>query len=112
MSSVNSNEIPDDILTGILIRLPLKSILRCKSVSRQWRSLISGPQFCRCLYPDPYLVSGLLLHKNSLINKKYDFVSLSDKPTSPPFKRTGSLSGLTVHKNSDIHLTQNKILFL
>ncbi|KAK4837319.1 hypothetical protein QYF36_004520 [Acer negundo] len=86
MSSVNIKEIPDDILTGILIRLPLKSILRCKSVSKQWRSLISSPLFCRCLYPDPYLVSGLLLHKDSLINKKYDFVSLSDKPTSPPFK--------------------------
>ncbi|TXG70577.1 hypothetical protein EZV62_005512 [Acer yangbiense] len=92
MSSVNSNKRldniadNDDILTEILVRLPLKSILRCKSVSKQWRSLISGLQFCRRIYPDPYLVLGLLLHKINLNNQENDFVPLTDKPTSPPFK--------------------------
>ncbi|KAK3221141.1 hypothetical protein Dsin_015111 [Dipteronia sinensis] len=92
MSSVNSNKKlnsiadNDDIMTEILVRLPLKSILRCKSVSRQWRSLISAPHFCRRIYPDPYLVSSLLLHKISLFTHEYDFVPLIDKPTSPPFK--------------------------
>ncbi|TXG70584.1 hypothetical protein EZV62_005519 [Acer yangbiense] len=92
MSSVNSNKKlnsiadNDDILTEILVRLPLKSILRCKSVSRQWRALISGPHFCRRIYPDAYLVSGLLLLSGSLFHREYEFVPLTDKPTSPPFK--------------------------
>ncbi|TXG70580.1 hypothetical protein EZV62_005515 [Acer yangbiense] len=92
MSSVNSNKKlnsiadNDDILTEILVRLPLKSILRCKSVSKQWRSLISGAHFCRRIYPDPYLVSGLLLNNIFVDNLEYDFVPLTDKPTSPPFE--------------------------
>ncbi|KAK0598583.1 hypothetical protein LWI29_036062 [Acer saccharum] len=92
MSCVNSNKklnsiaANDDILTEILVRLPLKSILRFKSASRQWHSLISGAHFCRRVYPDAYLVSSLLLRKFSLSNLEYDFVPLTDKPTSPPFK--------------------------
>ncbi|KAI9165350.1 hypothetical protein LWI28_012368 [Acer negundo] len=92
MSSVNSNKKldsiadNDDILTEILVRLPLKSILRCKSVSKQWRSLISGPHFCRRIYPDPYLVSGILLKEGHLNNQEIDFVPLIDNPTNPPLK--------------------------
>ncbi|TXG70582.1 hypothetical protein EZV62_005517 [Acer yangbiense] len=68
---LNSMTDNDDLLTEILVRLPLKSLLRCKSVSKRWRSLIS----------------------------KYDFVPLSDKPTSPPFKTLTFVnhpSGLTI----------------
>ncbi|KAK3221142.1 hypothetical protein Dsin_015112 [Dipteronia sinensis] len=84
---LNSLADNDDLLTEILIRLPLKSLLICKSVSKRWHSLISSPHFCRCLYPDAYLVSGLLLHRSSILrNPEHDFVPLSDKSTSPPFK--------------------------
>ncbi|KAF5956699.1 hypothetical protein HYC85_003924 [Camellia sinensis] len=34
-----------DLLTEILIRVPAKSLIRFKSVSKQWLSLISDPQF-------------------------------------------------------------------
>ncbi|KAL6191847.1 hypothetical protein ACLB2K_038236 [Fragaria x ananassa] len=36
-----------DLLTDILLRLPIKSLLRFKCVSKQWLSLISSPQFHR-----------------------------------------------------------------
>ncbi|KAJ4970500.1 hypothetical protein NE237_003599 [Protea cynaroides] len=35
----------DEILTEILIRLPLKPVLRCKCVSKRWFHLISDPCF-------------------------------------------------------------------
>ncbi|GER28305.1 F-box family protein [Striga asiatica] len=38
---------PDDIIAEILSRLPVKSLLRFKRVSKSWRALISGDQFVR-----------------------------------------------------------------
>ncbi|KAJ9672005.1 hypothetical protein PVL29_025586 [Vitis rotundifolia] len=35
----------EDILTKILLRLPVKSLLICKSVCKYWRGLISSPSF-------------------------------------------------------------------
>ncbi|KAK2653420.1 hypothetical protein Ddye_013276 [Dipteronia dyeriana] len=76
----------DDLLTGILICLPSKSLPRFKSVSKHWRSLVSGPHFSLRLYPDTHLVSGIILHRSSLLIK-HDFVPLiDDKTTIPPFK--------------------------
>ncbi|KAL9409366.1 hypothetical protein AB3S75_047707 [Citrus x aurantiifolia] len=39
----------DDLLTEILLRLPIKSLLKFKSVSKHWLSLISNPVFCHRL---------------------------------------------------------------
>ncbi|MFS8013207.1 putative F-box domain-containing protein [Helianthus anomalus] len=36
---------PEEIIEDILSRIPVKSILRFKSVSKSWLSLISGPSF-------------------------------------------------------------------
>ncbi|XP_074375291.1 putative F-box protein At3g16210 [Apium graveolens] len=41
------NYIPEHLLTEILIRLPVKSLLLCKSVSKPWLSLISNPNFIK-----------------------------------------------------------------
>jgi len=41
------SDIPDSLLTEILIRLPLKSIFLFKTVSKRWLSLISDPFFAR-----------------------------------------------------------------
>ncbi|KAL5720942.1 hypothetical protein ACHQM5_013563 [Ranunculus cassubicifolius] len=37
------SDIPDDVLFNILIKLPLKTLLRFKSVSKRWHSLIQDP---------------------------------------------------------------------
>ncbi|EOY06277.1 F-box family protein, putative [Theobroma cacao] len=39
------NDVPQDILDQILSRLPVKSLLRFKSVSKSWRCFISSPPF-------------------------------------------------------------------
>lgn len=40
-----SDILTDDLITEVLVRLPVKSLLRCKSVSEPWLSLISNPNF-------------------------------------------------------------------
>ncbi|KAK1377711.1 hypothetical protein POM88_024455 [Heracleum sosnowskyi] len=40
-----NNKLTDDLLTKILVRLPVKSLLCCKAVSKPWCSLISSPRF-------------------------------------------------------------------
>ncbi|OMO52200.1 hypothetical protein COLO4_37363 [Corchorus olitorius] len=49
-----------DHLIEILVRLPLKSLVRSKSVSKGWNSVISDPNFCRRLVPN---ISGLIIKK-------------------------------------------------
>ncbi|XP_057453049.1 F-box protein CPR1-like [Lotus japonicus] len=39
--------LPDDLVTKILLLLPVKSLLRSKSVCKSWRSLISNPHFAK-----------------------------------------------------------------
>ncbi|XP_074338468.1 putative F-box protein At1g32420 [Apium graveolens] len=46
MGSV-SRDIPEDVITVILSRLPVKSLLRCKSVCKSWLSVISNPGFIK-----------------------------------------------------------------
>ncbi|KAK7266971.1 hypothetical protein RIF29_19633 [Crotalaria pallida] len=36
-----------DLLTEILVRVPVKPLMTFKCVSKEWLSFISGPQFCR-----------------------------------------------------------------
>ncbi|KAJ4832654.1 hypothetical protein Tsubulata_043343 [Turnera subulata] len=76
----------DDLLIQILARLPVKSLLRFKSVSNRWLSLISSPEFCRKLYPDHHSVSGIFLPATSPNPDHYDFISLEDNPDSAPFE--------------------------
>ncbi|CAH1440989.1 unnamed protein product [Lactuca virosa] len=37
--------LPSELIVKILSRLPSKSLLRCRSVCKSWKSLISSPQF-------------------------------------------------------------------
>uniref|UniRef100_A0A6V7QW55 F-box domain-containing protein n=1 Tax=Ananas comosus var. bracteatus TaxID=296719 RepID=A0A6V7QW55_ANACO len=38
-----SSAYPDELISEVLVRLPVKSLLRFRCVSRTWRSLISDP---------------------------------------------------------------------
>uniref|UniRef100_J3MBN8 F-box domain-containing protein n=1 Tax=Oryza brachyantha TaxID=4533 RepID=J3MBN8_ORYBR len=40
-------DIPDDVAEQILLRLPVKSILRFRSVCRSWRAMVADPRFVR-----------------------------------------------------------------
>lgn len=45
--SLSLPSLPDELIEGILLRLPVKSLLRFKCVCKSWLSLISNPQFAK-----------------------------------------------------------------
>ncbi|XP_057489395.1 F-box protein At5g07610-like [Actinidia eriantha] len=69
----------DDLVTEILIRQPVKSLMQFKSVSKRWLSLIITPYFARCLIPDPSSVSGLFLYSSMrCLNPELIFIPLQN----------------------------------
>ncbi|KAK9292584.1 hypothetical protein L1049_020558 [Liquidambar formosana] len=86
----------DDLLTEILRRLPLKSLLKFKSVSKPWLSLICNPHFSRRRNPNS--ISGLFLQRYTpdgcFVDPKFDFVPLDDcKPELAPFRSLPFVDG-------------------
>ncbi|KAL5569849.1 hypothetical protein UlMin_026424 [Ulmus minor] len=65
-----------DLLTLILIQLPIRSLLKFKAVSKHWLSLISDPDFRRRASSKTKPISGLFLFRT--LTPFYDFLSLGD----------------------------------
>lgn len=42
-----AGDLPGELVTEILDRLPVESLLRCRSVSKRWRYIIDSPEFVR-----------------------------------------------------------------
>ncbi|MFQ6637743.1 hypothetical protein Gotur_013744 [Gossypium turneri] len=79
----------DDILINVLIRLPGKSLMRFRNVSKHWLSLISSPYFSRCLNQIPISPSAIFLRMQPSLNKlKYHFLSLDRNPVREPSVRS------------------------
>lgn len=80
----------DDVLIDILLRLPIRSLLRSKCVSKHWRSLISDHRFSLLRNPNPNPPSGLFLQRIGNVNvptSEYDFVPFDpENNVKPPFK--------------------------
>ncbi|PWA52092.1 F-box protein [Artemisia annua] len=87
--------VPNDILTEIFLRLPVRSLIQFKCVSKQWQSLISDQPFTP---PSNFIPPrGLFLQKISTnvtvsTPTKYDFVPF-DSIKTPPLKK------LVFHEN-------------
>ncbi|KAL3650396.1 hypothetical protein CASFOL_006799 [Castilleja foliolosa] len=77
----------DDLLTEILLRLPMKSLIRFKLVSKHWHSLITNPKFCIFRNPNPNPAIGLFLHCSDFrSNPRIEYVPFSHVE-NPPFKK-------------------------
>ncbi|KAM0036196.1 putative F-box domain-containing protein [Helianthus debilis subsp. tardiflorus] len=74
----------DDLLTKILLRLPVTSILRFKSVSKHWRLFLSQRHFTRRYDIDNHSKSPGLFGCNTYV--PYDV----DNASTPPFSSLGS----------------------
>ncbi|KAK9286395.1 hypothetical protein L1049_014791 [Liquidambar formosana] len=77
--SIAGNE---DLVREILLRLPVKSLLRFESVSKKWLSLISDPHFAQSYthHHNPnYEPSGLLLNNRFF---RWQFIPLDDDDQS------------------------------
>ncbi|KAJ9546250.1 hypothetical protein OSB04_025957 [Centaurea solstitialis] len=70
----------DQLITKILIRLPVTSLLRFKLVSKHWNSLLTHPRFT-LLYDRLLPTPGLFLD-----NLYIPFELDQQKPTTPPFR--------------------------
>ncbi|KAG7969566.1 hypothetical protein I3843_07G037000 [Carya illinoinensis] len=53
--------LPENVVEEILLRLPVKSLVRFKCVSKHWRSLISNPQFAKLQFQRTSVRSQRLL---------------------------------------------------
>ncbi|XP_057972835.1 F-box protein At5g07610 [Malania oleifera] len=82
----------DDLLTEILIWLPVRSLMKFKSVSRRWLSIITNPYFAhlrnRAHKATDTTASALFLHRSSLLmNPEFEFVSIvAEDPFPAPFR--------------------------
>ncbi|GJY67234.1 F-box protein-like protein [Tanacetum coccineum] len=93
VQSVISN---DDLLTEILVRLPLLSLIFFKSVSKRWLSLIKDDNltFRPNLDPPAGLFFTKYTNKNNCESVSYDFVPLDNRI---PLRATNFSFGPDVH---------------
>ncbi|KAL0382272.1 UNVERIFIED_CONTAM: F-box protein [Sesamum calycinum] len=90
----------DDLLTEILLRLPIRSLIRFKLVCKHWHSLITTPHFSFLRNPRPNPAVGLFLPCSDVglnPSSQTEYVTLEPKPwfeyvpffvgvpTTPPF---------------------------
>ncbi|GJR95375.1 F-box domain containing protein [Tanacetum coccineum] len=82
------------LLLEILSRLPVKTLLRCRSVSKDWRELIDSPDFVKIHLNQSkgtYNVLTFLRRYDSILSSHS--LSLNSRPTfvkvEPPFNLTG-----------------------
>ncbi|KAJ0042076.1 hypothetical protein Pint_18038 [Pistacia integerrima] len=74
----------DDLLIEILVCLPIKSLLKFKSVSKHWLSLITSPNFSLRTSPLPKPINGLFICR--IYSPEYNFINLRSSSSRPPFK--------------------------
>ncbi|KAF7152191.1 hypothetical protein RHSIM_Rhsim01G0017700 [Rhododendron simsii] len=98
-----------DLITQILLFLPAKSLIRFKSVSKQWFALISDTQFAaehHCRNPRPSISGFFLGWKYA--HQSCKCVSLQGDPTGPSLSylhRIGS-----VHRTKIVHSCNGLLL--
>ncbi|KAL1353561.1 hypothetical protein HN51_017483 [Arachis hypogaea] len=87
-SSMEAIERNDDLLTQILVRVPLRDVITFRRVSKRWLSLISAPYFRRChtSVKVKQRVSGLFFDfaPDSVFHQEVKFFYL-DKETCPSY---------------------------
>ncbi|XP_059630154.1 F-box/kelch-repeat protein At3g06240-like [Cornus florida] len=109
--------LPDHVVVGILLNLPVKSLLRFKCVSKAWRSLISEPDFIKAHLDfqrryERLLMNSSLGHCLYSINLEpriindIEAIKISDIPDmeSKWFQIIGSCNGLLCISTSHTHL--------
>ncbi|KAI9128629.1 hypothetical protein K1719_000112 [Acacia pycnantha] len=67
--------LPEQLIVAILLRLPVKSLLRFKSVCRLWRSLISDPRFAQSHFELSFSIADKIVHLADSGPRSIDFHS-------------------------------------
>ncbi|KAM4113608.1 hypothetical protein ACJW30_04G008700 [Castanea mollissima] len=75
--------LPSEIVTNILVRLPIKSIIICTSVSKAWKSLIQNPTFISTHFHHSH--NKNLLFFNLCSENQREFYALHNEDDEPDF---------------------------
>ncbi|KAL0304056.1 UNVERIFIED_CONTAM: F-box protein [Sesamum radiatum] len=75
----------DDLLLQILLRLPVKSLMRFKLVSKHWKSLITGRHLSLLRYTGPSPAVGLFCSSRKISVFKYIHLGAANQ-TNPLFR--------------------------
>ncbi|KAM7477307.1 hypothetical protein LguiA_025520 [Lonicera macranthoides] len=75
--------LPEELLTEILVRLPLKTLLRCNCVCKCWYTLIHAPNFVTIHYNHPANISHLIVRHVIGERPNYHPYSDSDSDSDP-----------------------------
>nr|XP_023896923.1 putative F-box protein At3g16210 [Quercus suber]POE55373.1 putative f-box protein [Quercus suber] len=75
--------LPSEIVTHILVRLPIKSIIICTSVSKAWKSLIQNPTFISTHFHHSH--NKNLLFFNLCSENQKEFYALHNEDDEPNF---------------------------
>lgn len=75
----------DDLLMQIMLWLPVKSLMRFKLVSKDWKSLITSPEFTRMWDPNPNPAVGLF-YPNRVSRQGFEYIPLDTKVIDPPLE--------------------------
>ncbi|XP_047949613.1 uncharacterized protein LOC125195517 [Salvia hispanica] len=77
--------LPQEIVTDIMRRLTIRSIMRCKFVCKSWLHLIEGVEFAKSYTPEPGLAFDVPGHGFKVCNKTFRlaFEVLLPRPDMP-----------------------------
>lgn len=115
--------LPDDVITNILLQLPVKSLVRFRCVCRSWKSLISGSSFVRSYLDRSFRYGENVLLKYTINGSsglgvwppsRHEFSSVDPSilPASDRFQLNGSCNGvicLTTFSRIDPDATFSRI---
>ncbi|XP_054787566.1 F-box/kelch-repeat protein At3g06240-like [Prosopis cineraria] len=74
--------LPEQLIVDVLLRLPVKSLLRFKSVSKLWRSLISDPRFAHSHFQLSSSLADRIVHIANFGGRSIDFHSSFDRDSA------------------------------
>ncbi|XP_061372533.1 F-box protein At5g07610-like [Gastrolobium bilobum] len=77
-----------DLVTEILLRLPVKDVARYKCVSKQWLSLISNPLFCHSHTRRLFITSTPCFLWKDISDSEFERIPVTKSDTDPSPVRT------------------------
>ncbi|KAA8548018.1 hypothetical protein F0562_004447 [Nyssa sinensis] len=83
VSNNGDQQLPEDVMIDILSRLPVKSLMRFRSVCKKWYALIRNPSFITKHCDHNNSGRGVVVYHYNYVMEKYDFAQLDENLTVP-----------------------------
>jgi F-box interacting protein len=100
-----SGDLPEDVSMEILSKLPVKSLMRFKCISKSMYALITNPRFIKKHLTSPNPHRGAILRRGDGLDR-LRVSPFSNKPIEPKPPRLSTLSNETLELSGDVDLSQ------